>query len=229
MFNIGDNVKEKGKSKRVLEVINKIDDVLILKELNTDSLNIITFNENQIELNIEEVSKVEKTNRISRISGSGKESIIEYDIEENEICFNISKNPINLSTVLKILLHETELFNYKYERVSPFKLNRKYDGDEQGHIFTLNFIEIRTFEIQTVELLKTDRCMNVLGSLRMFIPDFLELCVERNILQRVDNGYKVIKKLHEPMEYCTYLKSKPSIRQLEKEGFIIPDKWDLYA
>ena len=119
------------------------------------------------------------------------------------------------------------MYNYKYNRISPFKLNREYRSDIQGHVFTIDFINIHTYEKQTVELLRTDKNMAIKGKFKIFIPDFLEICVDRNILQRIDGGYKVVKRLNEVMDHCTYLKTKPSINQLKREGYVIPDKWSL--
>lgn len=168
-------------------------------------------------------SKQEKTNIIKRLGTSGN-SIITYDINNREISFNV-KGKTHITTLLKILLHETELYNYEYERVSPFKFNRKYVTEDKQHKWWIDFIDIRTFENVSQEIIRCDNCMRFEGDCKIFIPDFLELCVERNLLQRDGKGYKLIKKLDKVMDYCEYINGKPSVNTLKKRGYVIPDKY----
>lgn len=168
-------------------------------------------------------SKQEKTNIIKRLGTSG-DSVITYDVDDREISFNV-KGKTHIKTLLKILLHETELYNYEYERVSPFKFNRKYISEDMQHKWWIDFIDIRTFENVSQEIIRCDNCMRFEGDCKIFIPDFLELCVERNLLQRVDKGYKLIKRLDKVMDHCEYINGKPSINILKKRGYVIPDKY----
>lgn len=165
----------------------------------------------------------EKTNIIKRLSISG-DSIITYDVNDREISFNV-KGKTHITTLLKILLHETELYNYEYERVSPFKFNRQYISEYMQHKWWIEFIDIRTFENVNQEIIRCDRYMRFEGNCKLFIPDFLELCVERNLLQREGKGYKLIKKLDKVMYDCEYISVKPSVNILKKRGYVIPDKY----
>lgn len=221
MFNIGDKVSEKGR-RRSFEIINKLEgDVLVLKELDTDELNIITFTESQVE----EYVEVVKTNKIHRKTTG---SVIEYEIDGNELKFNVTGHPMVVSVAAKILLNETKLYDYKYERVSPFKLTRSYSKDRKQHEYLLEFIAIRTYEKIEQVILKTDKGLRLEGEYKIFIPDFLEICVERDLLRRNGIGYELVKNIKDVMDHCEYLASKPSVSQLKKEGYTIPDKWNLY-
>ena len=168
-------------------------------------------------------SKQEKTNVIKRLGASG-DSVITYDVADREISFNV-KGKIGMNSLLKILLHETESYNYKYDRVSPFKFNRKYISEDKQHKWWIDFIDIRTFENISQEIIRCDNDMRFEGDCKLFIPDFLELCVERNLLQRVGKGYKLIKSLDKVMDHCEYINGKPSVKVLEKQGYIVPDKY----
>ena len=168
-------------------------------------------------------SKQEKTNVIKRLGGNN-DSVITYDVDNKNISFNV-KGKTHITTLLKILLHETELCNYKYDRISPFKFNRKYISEDMQHKWWIDFIDIRTFENVSQEIIRCDNCMRFEGDCKIFIPDFLELCVERNLLQRDGKGYKLIKKLDKVMDHCEYVNDKLSIKVLEKRGYIVPDKY----
>lgn len=181
--------------------------------------------EHKVEISLLELvkSKQEKTNIIKRLGGSN-DSIITYDVDDREISFNV-KGKIHISTLLKILLHETELYNYKYDRISPFRFNRVYITSHKQHKWWIDFIDIRTFENVRQEIIRCDNCMRFEGNCKLFIPDFLELCVERNLLQRDGRGYKLIKKLDKVMDHCEYVNDKLSIKVLEERGYIVPDKY----
>ena len=181
--------------------------------------------EHKVEMSLLELvkSKQEKTNMIKRFC-KYKTNIITYDVDNREISFNV-KGKIHITVLLKILLHETELYNYKYDRVSPFKFNRKYISEDKQHKWWIDFIDIRTFENISQEIIRCDNCMRFEGDCKLFIPDFLELCVERNLLQRVGKGYKLIKSLDKVMDHCEYINGKSSVKVLEKQGYIVPDKY----
>ena len=181
--------------------------------------------EHKVEVSLLELvkSKQEKTNVIKRLGITG-DSVITYDVDNREISFNV-KGKIHITTLLKILLHETELYNYKYDRVSPFKFNRKYISEDKQHKWWIDFIDIRTFENISQEIIRCDNNMRFEGDCKIFIPDFLELCVERNLLQRDGKGYKLIKKLDKVMDHCEYINGKPTIKVLEERGYIVPDKY----
>ena len=181
--------------------------------------------EYKVEISLLELveSKQEKTNIIKRLGASG-DSVITYEIDNKNISFNV-KGKTHITTLLKILLHETELYNYKYDRISPFKFNRKYISEDMQHKWWIDFIDIRTFENISQEIIRCDNCMRFEGDCKIFIPDFLELCVERNLLQRDGKGYKLIKKLDKVMDHCEYINGKPTIKVLEERGYIVPDKY----
>lgn len=181
--------------------------------------------EHKVEISLLELvkSKQEKTNVIKRLGVSG-DSVITYEIDNKNISFNV-KGKTHITTLLKILLHETELYNYKYDRISPFKFNRKYISEDMQHKWWIDFIDIRTFENVSQEIIICDNCMRFEGDCKIFIPDFLELCVERNLLQRDGKGYKLIKKLDKVMDHCEYINGKPSVNTLKRRGYVIPDKY----
>lgn len=177
---------------------------------------------------IEEIKEeVKKTNRIRRMSDSGNECVIEWDIDGNMIKFSVDGDPLDIQALVKILLHETEVYDYKYDRISPFKLERRVDTENRKHKFVMRFIDIKD-DFKEVEkvLLETGDNMNIVGVYEMFIPDFLELCVERRVLDRKRSGYVIARDLERGMKYCTYIPCKPSVRELTQKGFIIPEKYN---
>lgn len=235
MFKVGDKVREKGKN-RVLEVINKFDDMLVLKELNKEDLNIITFNENQVELYIENKIKGEKTNRIRRTNTIGTSSIIEYECNKsnNILKIRIEENPIQMNMLTRILLHDENILNHKYERISPFRVSRDFIKTE-CHIWNIEFVNIINDSIEENEIIRTDKDMMLMGEYEVFLPDFLEICVERGLLSRDKNGYKLIYDISSGICDCEYIQPKKelTIGDLMSRGFIIPEKYkskyDLFA
>jgi hypothetical protein len=168
----------------------------------------------------------QKTNKIRRTQTG---SIIEHKIDNMDLCFEITNNPMNLRVALNLLLHETELYNFKYERVSPFKITKEYNKDKQGHIFTIDFIDIRSKENVSTELLRTDRAMRLDGKYKIFIPDFLEICTKLGILERNEKGYKlIIHNLSNVMNGCEYINEKSLEKELESKGYLIPKGWNRY-
>lgn len=170
-----------------------------------------------------ELVKPNKANIIRKIETS-HDIIIQYDIKNLMIKFNVI-GKIHIVNLLKILLHETKLYEYEYTRVSPFKLERKYIFENMNHVWLLDFINIKTLENIRKEIIKCDKDMKFEGYCEMFIPDFLELCVERNLLQRVDRGYKLIKKIDKVMDHCEYIKGDYFIYNLIQKGYVIPNKY----
>ena len=166
-----------------------------------------------------------KTNIIKKTTVSKNVSFIEFKLKGLEIDFNIVGYPMNLCSVLKILLRENKLYKYNYTRKSPFKIVKEFDKDKQAHSFNLNFIDINTYEKQDKELISTNNCMQIVGEHKMFIPDLLELCVDRNLLKRAGNGYELISNLDMyDWEYVNEIPKMPSREELKSEGYIIP-KW----
>jgi hypothetical protein len=225
MFKVGDRVKV---IKNGIEgVIKEIENELNYPEIEVgfiyDSEAYFSrYRENELELCEKDI---QKTNRISRMSRSGLESIIEWNIEDKEIEITVSNHPINIVPLLKLILRETELYNYEYHRVSPYRLTRVYDTERCSHIFTFSFVDIRDeeFKITSQELMVTDKAMCIEGKIKIFIPDFLEICVERHMLARNGDRYELLKRLDNVFNNCRYIKSKPSISYLESKGFIIPE------
>jgi hypothetical protein len=170
--------------------------------------------------------EIERTNRIKRVSGSGRESVIEWNVIDNKnIEIRVKNNPVNLVTLLKIILRETALYDYKYHRVSPYKIVKEYDTLRCGHVYSMEFIDIKDdFKVKKNEVLITDRSMSIEGALNLFIPDMLEICVERSLLKRNGDGYILNRNLDGVTDYI-YLKNKPSIRTLEMNGFIITEEY----
>lgn len=228
MFKIGDRVKEKGRG-RVLEVINKFDDKLVLKELNTNDLKIIVFNESQVELHIENTIKGEKTKRIKRINTLGVKSIIEWECNKknNTLVMRIEENPIDMNTLTRILLHDEEILNHKYERISPFKVSREFKKME-SHIWNIEFVNIRNNNLEKTEIIRTDKDMMLMGEYEVFLPDFLEVCVERGLLCRDKTGYKLIYDISRGICDCEYIQPKKefTIGELKNSGFVIPEKYE---
>jgi hypothetical protein len=90
----------------------------------------------------------------------------------------------------------------------------------------MEFIDIKdNFEAKKTKLLETNKSMQVEGKLNIFIPDFLEICVERKMLKRDGDGYILNRNLDSIGDDYTYLKNKPSIKTLELNGFIITDEY----
>lgn len=170
------------------------------------------------------VKAQQKTNRIRRNTTG---SVLEYEIKDKELRFEITEHPMFLATVCKMVLEETELYNYKYERVSPFKINKGYNPGIPGHVISIDFIDIRTKENVHNELFVTDKAMRLSGEYKIFIPDFLEVCVKLGILRRDENGYKLNKKLNS-MKDCEYIQDTTSDKYLLSRGYTIPTKWKMY-
>lgn len=167
-----------------------------------------------------------KTNRIKRVAENGKESIIEWDIINDKIKVDVKNNPIHVTTLLKILLDATELYKESYKRISPYKVTRNYNTDSQKHLFTLDFIDIKDdFKEKHSVLIEADKNMQVLGKVTMFKYDLTELAVERKILSKNEDGYKLIKDLSKVMNNCQYIKSKPGVGSLLKQGYTIPEAY----
>lgn len=162
-----------------------------------------------------------KTNRIKRVNDEGKETQIEYDIIDNKIKFKISEESIHITTLLKILLNASELYNYEYERISPYKIERRYINGT--HEFAIDFIDVKNdFKHHHNVLLTTDKDMKMYGKYSLFIPDFLGLCVERNILDYDGKRFSVKRDIDSVMGNCKYIPCKPSIGMLKNQGYIIP-------
>lgn len=222
MFEIGDVVREKGLG-RIFEIINIFDDILILKELKVDKFNILQSNENQVELYVEGKIKGIKSNKIRRTNDVGA-TLIEFNKEDNMLNLKISENPIHIYVLLKILLSQEEILNHTYERVSPYKIKREFVKDE-GHMWRIEFLDIRSKEIVKNVILKTNKDMKLHGEYKLFLPDLLEIAIERGYITRYKDGYKLIKSIDNSVCYCEYVQPEPTVKYLKSQGFIIPDKY----
>lgn len=124
MFKVGDIVKERGRDRK-LEIMAKEGDTLILKILD-ENLKFITFNENQVELYIENKIKGSKSNKIKRTNTIGDVTEIEWEKKDNKLLLDITGKRIHFNILLKILLHHEEILNHTYERISPYKVSREF-------------------------------------------------------------------------------------------------------
>lgn len=179
-----------------------------------------------------ELTAGKRTNIISRTSCSGKESIIKFEIEKNIIKFELSKSPLCLQGLLKILLNEIDIHSYKYDRISPFKLTQNFIDKE--HVFRIVYPDMRQINktdeyILSVDLiLKTNCNMQVTaGSYEIFIPNLIELAKFKNVLLLETDGTQKIRGIENEMKRCKYLNidKESYINEMIKRGFAIPQKF----
>lgn len=180
-----------------------------------------------------ELTNGERTNIISRVSCSNKETVIKFEINRNIIKFNISKYPITLQGLLKILLNEININSYKYDRVSPFKMIHSYiDGEHKFRIAYSDLREMNTCDSSYLtidDILKTNCNMQVVeGDYEMFIPNLIELAKFENVLIFGHGDKQEIKGLQNEMNRSKYLnKNKETyVNELIKFGFTIPERFN---
>lgn len=169
----------------IVDIINKFEKYVIV----TDYKNKNVFTYEEIEEYFTEyidLNKIKfKTQKLGKCKLKRNESIIEWNIEGKNITIKVSNKPCSILTLFKIILEQTELNNYKYNRVSPYKIYKKGYTQEDGHIFILEFYDIKNdMKLNEVELIRTDKSLAFEGEITMFIPDFIDLCVERSILKK---------------------------------------------
>lgn len=229
MLKVEDKVKIINQKDSKYGKIGKIIKIKPIEERYTYPINVvfedgmeIPYCESELELCENET---QKTNKIAKRLSNGEESIIEWNICDKEITISVSSNPIALISLLKLILKETELYNYKYHRIAPYKLTRIYDTEKLKHVYTFSFVDVRSedYEIISKEIIITDKNMGVEGKFKMFIPDFLEICAEKNLLKRDGDEYILNRNLSKAFNSCRYIKSKPSEDELWSKGFIIPE------
>lgn len=179
-----------------------------------------------------ELTDGKRTNIISRVSCSGKETIIEFEIDRNMIKFNISKCPITLQGLLKILLNEINIDSYKYNRISPFKVIHSFIDTE--HKFKIIYPDMRQINKTDEHILNVDSIINancnmqvIQGSYEIFIPNLIELAKFKNVLILENDGKQKIRGLENEMKRSMYLNvSKETyINELIKRGFVIPERF----
>lgn len=71
----------------------------------------------------------------------------------------------------------------------------------------------------------TNSMLMEVGEYEIFIPDFLELCVERKLLERNGNEYKLIRSLDSEIEKCEYVYNEFTLEELKEKDYIIPDNF----
>lgn len=106
-----------------------------------------------------------------------------WNINKNYLYVKINR-PINLTSLLKRLLANVkELRNFKYKRKSQYGILHESNKNIQGHRYAIRFQDIRDNFIKTKEILITDSSMNMSqGEYYFFIPDLLEIAVERGLV-----------------------------------------------
>lgn len=168
-----------------------------------------------------------KSNIINRISNVNVVSRLKWNIEGLMLKINLSKANMGLIGVLKILLNETKIHEtLNYNRVSPFKLERVYRKDIQKHVWTMNYIDIRDLKHKSDILIEANKSLQMeVGEYEIFLPDFLELCVERKLLERNGNEYKLIRSLDSEIERCEYVYDEFTLEELEERGYTIPESF----
>lgn len=168
-----------------------------------------------------------KSNIINRISNVNVVSRLKWNIEGLMLKINLSKANMGLIGVLKILLNETKIHEtLNYNRVSPFKLDRVYRKDIQKHVWTMNYIDMRDLKHKSDILIEANKSLQMeVGEYEIFLPDFLELCVERKLLERNGNEYKLIRSLDSEIEKCEYVYDEFTLEELEERGYTIPESF----
>lgn len=182
-----------------------------------------------------ELTDGKRTNIISRVSCSNKETIIEFEIENNIIKFNISKNPITLQGLLKILLNEIDIKNYKYDRISPYMTHHEFT--DKRHKFFISYFDLRELDLvdfgisdnymYTDEILTTNSNMLVeIGEYEIFIPNLIEVARFKNLIINNGNGEE-IKALTNEMNRSKYLNISKEmyVNDMQKLGFKVPDRF----
>lgn len=178
-----------------------------------------------------ELTNGKRTNIISRVSCSDKETIIKFEIENNMIKFDISKNPITLQGLLKILLNEINIKTYKYDRISPYTTHHEFT--DKRHKFFISYFDLREFGnfnkkyISTDEVLTTNSNMLVeIGEYEIFIPNLIEVARFKNLIINNGNGEE-IKALNNEMNRSKYLNISKEmyINDMQKLGFKVPDRF----
>lgn len=171
-----------------------------------------------------------KSNIIKRTTPS-KESIIEWSVTGKNIEINITGDEIHYMSLLKLILRETKLYNFKYHRVSPFKLRKRHHIRTRNYDFQLQFIDIKdNYKLKKQILLTTtNSSSSVLGNITMFIPDFLELCTLEGYLERGEDGYNLIEDIECTGSICTYIQqrqnAKPNSSKVIDRGFTVPKSY----
>lgn len=190
----------------------------------TDKFFSVNLNASHIK-EVKECPKQEKTNRLLY-----KDSIIEYNIDGKYIKFSIEKNGISLWSLIKILLKETNIVDFKYTRISPYKITFK--KDEKDYVYSIRFIDVKDNCLaKEQEIIKINREAGdtvSTGKYRIFIPDLLELCVYNKILKKIsDEKFIVSINLNtSDMREIEYIHKKPSRKKLERMGYTVPRRYE---
>lgn len=230
-FKIGDRVKtttdkvgvivhmynnENNECRYIVSLEDKIDEIALCDEEAIDCIYKEENKDNQV-----------PTNRIERTNSVGTKNIIEYEIVDRNIEFSISQNPISLTPLLKVLLSVSGLETYVYKRVCPYKIKRIYK--DVKHTFVLKYIDVKDeFKEQEkvlLELSGSGMKIEENHKYSIFIPDFLELCVERGILYKDRDTFELPITTKDILKECRYLPCKPSAYKLKKDGYIVPEAY----
>lgn len=67
--------------------------------------------------------------------------------------------------------------------------------------------------------------MMLKGKFELFLPDMLEICVERGFITRYKDGYRLIYDISGGICDCEYIQPELTIGKLKNDGFIIPKKY----
>lgn len=211
-----------------VKILGGFDDIVVGRSLEDNRLvGISNLNEIKPKELTPKMIDGKRSNIINRTSSIGVVSRVKWKIEGLKLKINLSKANMGLTGVLKILLNETKIHEtLNYNRISPFKLDREYRKDLKKHVWTMNYIDMRDLKHKSdVIITATNSMLMEVGEYEIFIPDFLEVCVERKLLERNGNEYKLIRSLDSEIEKCEYVYNEFTLEELKEKDYIIPDNF----
>lgn len=179
-----------------------------------------------VEENAQEKFNQVKTNKIKYKTCGGKESRLEYNVENNNITLKINGR-FNVMTLLRILLQEVDcLNNFKYKRISPYKIKRERakNREDRSHLWIITFMDVKDEnKIKTSEIIKAtvDVCLES-GEYSYFIPDLLEVAAERGLVSLEGDMYIRSNKLINSVISLEYIDNSFSRESLINKGWIVP-------
>jgi hypothetical protein len=171
---------------------------------------------------------IKNINKIKRITPF-KESVIEWDIQGKNLEINITGDEIHIVSLLKLILRETKLYKFNYYRISPYKVIKLYYRKQNKNIFKIQFHDARYYyKYNQKDLITTTNGLSVNGQINIFIPDFLEICVLMRLLDKEENGYKLISSIETTRSVCEYIQKKTHLEynfsKMIDKGYIIPER-----
>lgn len=158
-----------------------------------------------------------------------KESIIEWDIQGKNLDINITGDDIHIISLLKLILREAKLYEFNYYRISPYKVSKLYYKKQNKNIFKIQFHDARDYyKYNEKDLITTTNGLSVSGQINIFIPDFLEICVLMRLLDKEENGFKLISSIETTVSVCEYIQKKTYLEynftNMINKGYIVPKR-----